>query len=203
LKAVIGPRGEHVARRRERKKKKRRKSVIKNYGLMWNRDEVLWGRGRRKGALLGRRSGQVIDFREQIGVYVLYDEGRHPVYVGQAGRGNARLFNRLVSHKSDSLADRWRYFSWFGLLVVNKSKKLSKWDDKAKRVTGTIASSLDEIEGVLIAATEPPFNKQGAKFSGIKRFQQEKPDETGDDPLSELPRLIKKMGKKIDKLLSR
>jgi hypothetical protein len=33
---------------------------------------------------------------------------------------------------------------------------------------------LDEMEGVLIAATEPPFNKQGAKFHRIKRFQQAK-----------------------------
>ena len=136
----MGKRGHH-----------KKRSVIKNYGLMWNQDAVVWGRGGRRGALEGQRKGQIIDFREQIGVYILYDEGRHPIYVGQAGQGNARLFNRLRSHKGGHLADRWRYFSWFGLLTVNKNKQLSGWDDKGKRVTGTIGSTLDEIEGVLTA----------------------------------------------------
>jgi len=29
------------------------------------------------------------DFREQIGVYVLYDQFQNIVYIGQAGNGNA------------------------------------------------------------------------------------------------------------------
>lgn len=183
-----------------RKRKRKKKSVIKNYGLMWSRDAVFWGRGSKKGVLGGRRSRKVIDFREQIGVYVLYDESRWPIYVGQAGRGNARLFKRLRSHTHDYLADRWRYFSWFGLLTVNKSGRLSKWDAEAKRVTGTIGSTLDEIEGVLIAATEPPFNKQGAKFQGIKRYRQEKHDEAELVSLSELRGMVCELGSKIDTL---
>lgn len=183
-----------------RRRKRKKKSVVKNYGLMWSRDAVFWGRGRKKGVLEGRRSGKVIDFRDQIGVYLLYDEGRRPIYVGQAGRGKARLFRRLRSHTHDYLADRWRYFSWFGLLTVNKSGRLSKWDDEAKRVTGTIGSTLNEIEGVLIAATEPPFNKQGAKFQGIKRFRQEKHDEAEQVSLSELRGLISDLESKIDRL---
>lgn len=146
------------------------KSVIKNYGLIWRRDAVRW---RQSGDLPGRRSGRVIDFRGQIGVYVLYDEGRHPVYVGQTGKGEARLFSRLFAHTKDSLAERWRYFSWFGLLRVNRvSGKLAGWDDKATHISGTIGSMLNEIEGVLIAATTPEFNKQGAKFKGIARYRQ-------------------------------
>ena len=105
-------------------------------------------------------------------MYVLYDEARRAVYVGQAGQGNARLFNRLRSHQRDRLALRWRYFTWFGLLSVNKSGRLSGHDDKSKHVTGTIKSTLNEMEGVLIAATEPPFNKQGARFRGIARYRQ-------------------------------
>lgn len=163
----------------KRAKKTNVKSLIKNYGLMWRRDSVFWGAGSNKGALRGRRSGAVIDFREQIGVYVLYDEARRPVYVGQAGQGNARLFIRLRTHRQDSLAHRWQYFSWFGLLSVNKSGRLSRWDHSGKRVSGTIKSTLDEIEGVLIAATEPAFNKQGAKFKGIARYRQE-PHELAD-----------------------
>jgi hypothetical protein len=139
---------------------------------MWKRDSVFWGHGAKRGVLQGRRSGRVIDFREPIGVYVLYDETRRAIYVGQAGQGNARLFNRLRSHRRDNLAHRWQYFSWFGLLPVNKGGRLSGRDDPSKRVGGTLRSTLNEIEGVLIAATEPPFNKQGARFRGISRYRQ-------------------------------
>lgn len=155
-----------------RKRKQSIKSLIKNYGVMWRRDFVFWGAGSNKGTLLGRRSGKKIDFREQIGVYVLYDESRRPVYVGQAGQGNARLFRRLRAHRRDALAERWQYFSWFGLLPINQSGRLSGWDAPSKRVSGTIKSTLNEIEGVLIAATEPAFNKQGARFKGIARYRQ-------------------------------
>ncbi len=39
---------------------------------------------------------------------------------------------------------------------------------------GTLRSTLNEIEGVLIAAMEPAFNKQGARFRGIARYRQVK-----------------------------
>lgn len=167
---------------------------------MWRRDSVFWGLGSRKGVLQGRRSHRVIDFRKQIGVYVLYDEGRRPVYVGQAGQGNARLFSRLRSHRRDSLAPRWQYFSWFGLLRVNKSGRLSGWDDKSKRVSGTIGSTLNEIEGVLIAATEPPFNKQGAKFQGIPRYRQVLHVEAEHVSLTQLRDILEGIDRKIEKL---
>lgn len=183
-----------------RKKREKIRSVIKNYGLMWRRDSVFWGRGYNKGMLLGRRSRREIDFRKQIGVYVLYDEARRAVYVGQAGQGHARLFNRLRSHTRDNLAPRWQYFSWFGLLSVNKSGKLSRWDDQSKRVSGTIATTLNEIEGVLIAATEPPFNKQGAKFRGISRFQQVSHKDADYVSLRQLRDMLRGLNRKIDKL---
>lgn len=148
-------------------------SVIKNYGIMWRRDFIFWGYGGQRGCLEGRRSARKVDFRDQIGVYVLYDESRRPIYVGQAGQGNARLFSRLRNHGKDSLAHRWAYVSWFGLLRVNPGNgRLNRWDDAGKRVRGTLKSTLNEIEGVLIAATEPAFNKQGARFKGIHRYRQ-------------------------------
>jgi hypothetical protein len=145
----------------------------------------------------------VIDFRDQIGVYVLYDEGRRPIYVGQAGQGNARLFSRLRSHRRDSLAHRWHYFSWFGLLPVNKSGSLSGRDAPVKRVSGTIQGTLNEIEGVLIAATEPPFNKQGARFRGIARYRQVA--HVGADHVStaDIRDLIADVAKKLDQLKER
>lgn len=184
-----------------KKRKHKKKSFIKNYGLMWRRDLVSWAGSRgKKGQLLGRRK-KVIDFRKQIGVYVLYNENRLPIYVGQAGQGESdRLLVRLRTHTHDRLAERWRYFSWFGLLAVNASGRLSAWDKKTKAVRGTIGSTLDEIEGVLIAATEPPFNKQGAKFQGIKRFQQVSPEEAEPVSPGELRDLIDDLSRKIDKL---
>lgn len=61
-------------------------TVIKNYGIMWRRDRVFWGSGNHRGKFEGRRSARIIDFRDQIGVYVLCDEARRPIYVGQAGQ---------------------------------------------------------------------------------------------------------------------
>jgi hypothetical protein len=181
-----------------RKKSASIRSLIKNYGLMWRRDSVFWGKGRSRGVLEGRRSGKVIDFRDQIGVYVLYDESRRPVYVGQAGQGNARLFNRLRAHRRDALAHRWHYFSWFGLLQINKSGRLSGWDAPQKRVSGTIVSTLNEVEGVLIAATEPAFNKQGAKFRGIARYRQVSHADADFTPPTQLRELLEEIRGKLE-----
>jgi len=176
------------------------RTVIKNYGLMWRRDSVFWGKGSNKGLIQGRRSGKVIDFREQIGVYVLYDEARRPIYVGQAGQGNQRLFIRLRSHTRDHLAHRWQYFSWFGLLTVNKNGELSGWSAPSKRVSGTIRSMLNEIEGVLIAATEPAFNKQGARFRGIPRYRQVSHIDSENFSPTQLRDLLRDISTRIDSL---
>jgi hypothetical protein len=186
-------------------KRKKTKTVIKNYGLMWRRDGVFWGKGGggNKGSLQGQNKRRVIDFRKQIGVYVLYDETRSPVYVGQAGQGNARLFNRLRNHQRDYLGNRWHYFSWFGLLSVNKNGRLSGHDNQWKHVTGTIRSTLNEIEGVLIAATEPRFNKQGAQFRGIARYRQIPRDDDENVSSKELRDLLDKVIRKVDTLRKR
>jgi hypothetical protein len=186
-----------------RRKAKRQsvKTVIKNYGLMWRRDFVFWGRPKSKGVLQGRSSGRIIDFHDQIGVYVLYDEGRRPIYVGQAGQGDTGLFRRLRSHRRDNLAHRWHYFSWFGLLAVNKGGGLSGWNAPSKRVSGTIRSTLNEIEGVLIAATEPAFNKQGAKFLGITRYRQVPHKEADQVTTAQFRELMSDLSRKIDRLL--
>jgi hypothetical protein len=172
------------------------KSVIKNYGLMWRRDSVFWGKGSKKGLLEGRRSGKIINFHDQIGVYVLYDESRRPVYVGQAGNGNAKLFRRLRAHRRDRLDLRWHYFSWFGLLSVNKNGSLSGWSHATKRVGGTITSMLNEIEGVLIAATEPAFNKQGARFKGTHKYKQIPHPEADYVSLKQIRDMLVRLGDK-------
>lgn len=59
---------------------------------------------------------------------------------------------------------------------------------------------LNEIEGVLIAATEPPFNKQGAKFQEIARYRQVPFIEQELVSQKQLYRLLTKIDKKLDRM---
>ena len=111
-----------------------------------------------------------VNFREQIGVYILY-RNEKVVYVGQAGKGNSTLFSRLKNHMSDHLANRWDKFSWFGVRRVNKNGTLSQATGELNR-TLTSSEILDLLEGLLINVVEPPLNKQGAKWSGIEQYFQ-------------------------------
>ena len=182
--------------------------AIKNYGLLWNRNYIHFGWAGVSGHLNGtRRGAKITDFREQSGVYVLYDKDFTPVYVGQAGRGNANLFSRLKQHNRDHLWNRWSYFSWFGLCKANKNGTLSRSEDSNRKIGGTIANALNDIEGALILAMEPKLNKQGPKFKGVLEFNQvidediEEIDlydvvenqETINDRLEDIEKLLRKM----------
>ncbi|MFO0802775.1 MAG: GIY-YIG nuclease family protein [Gemmataceae bacterium] len=173
------------------------KTVIKNYGLLWNRDYVHWGAPRNKGTLLGYRSKKrIIDFRDQIGVYVLYDKDYVPVYVGQAGSGSKGLFSRLKQHMNDHLWNRWQHFSWFGLhpagtKILNKGSGTYTFDRP---------TALNIIEGILIAITEPRLNRQSAKFEGVEKFHQWWEDECTKYLPENVPYLVEELGKKFDAL---
>ena len=109
--------------------------LISNYGLFWQRKYVHFGYGGNKGTLLGKMNQKksfLVDFREQIGIYVLYDKDFIPIYVGQAGNGNANLFTRLKQHTTDTLCNRWEYFTWFGLRRVNTNRRLAAYDSIEK-----------------------------------------------------------------------
>jgi hypothetical protein len=148
--------------------------LIQNYGLFWRLDQVYWGKQKDAGKLLGRRATRAksnpVDFRGQRGVYVLYDDSFKIVYLGQAGgRNNARLFGRLKVHKRDHLAQRWSRFSWFGVCPVVSDKI----DEKYNPANPSIIDVLDHIEGILLAAAEPPLNLQRGRFGrGVERFLQ-------------------------------
>jgi hypothetical protein len=153
------------------------KLLIQNYGLFWTRSKVFWGKqhsqGHLKGIRVGNRRGLPFDFREQQGVYVLYDDSFRSVYVGQAGSNkNQRLFNRLKQHCKDKLADRWTRFSWFGIRQTLKGNKLSR---PVSRFSVEPNIILDQIEAILISSTEPPLNLQGDRFGkDVKRYLQYK-----------------------------
>lgn len=104
-------------------------------------------------------------------------KGHDIIYVGQAGARNSKLFGRLKNHRKDFLANRWDRFSWFGLRRVLSSGKLSTETDRAK---ASIATALNHIEAVLIAAAEPSLNKQGGRFGrNTVRFLQSRDERLG------------------------
>ena len=148
--------------------------LITNYGLYWKRDRVHWGAGRNPGHLKGVPASSItsnpVDFREQQGVYALFDDGFDLVYVGQAGSKNNRLFNRLKQHRTDHLAERWSQFSWFGIRRALLSGKLSAENIAAHPSLGSV---LNHIEAIMIAVTEPPHNRQGGRFGEqVQQFLQ-------------------------------
>ena len=151
--------------------------AIKNFGHFWSRQNVFWGWPKAEGHLKGELRGNkktVVNFREQIGIYALFNSDREIVYVGEAGIGNKRLFARLKDHRTDHLRDRWVYFSWFGLRAHNKNThelwgfdKPETWISKKRN-----RDALNEIESVLIQLVEPRLNKQGAKWTHTTEFLQ-------------------------------
>lgn len=147
---------------------------------MWERSAVAWsgvrgnaGHLRGMGPIGVAKKDQIqADFREQIGVYVLY-KGERVVYVGQAGAGSNTLYTRLKNHLTDHLADRWDRFSWFGIRNVNKDGSLSKQQGELNRILKA-DDILDLIEGLMMNILEPPLNKQGPRWKGVNQYYQHK-----------------------------
>jgi hypothetical protein len=139
--------------------------LIQNYGLFWQLEKVHCGRQKNSGTLLGypanKKRGLAVNFRDQRGVYVLYDETFKIVYIGQAGAGEGdRLFVRLRAHRRDHLAQRWSRFSWFGICPVENGNVKENYEVKIPEIKDT----LDHFEAVMVAAAEPPLNLQRGRF---------------------------------------
>jgi len=149
--------------------------LIQNYGLFWRRELIHFGAGGNAGHLKGviarETTSEPIDFRDQRGVYCLYDDTFRLVYVGQAGgKNDQRLFGRLKQHRNDYVSDRWTRFSWFGIRRVLKSGDLSAETEAAHPETSEV---LNQIEAILIAASEPVHNRQGGRFGDkVQRYLQ-------------------------------
>ena len=177
--------------------------LFQNYGLHWHVDRVKWGKPGKGGAgtLAGFRtvSQGEVDFRDQRGVYVLYDSGFRLLYVGQAGYGNQRLYNRLHQHRFDALGERWSRFSWFGIDPVTGRPGKKGLQEKEPSV-GDVGVILNHMEAILIASVEPSLNRQGGKFGDAVQYYQwyEEADdavlarlEEMADELSSLKELVK------------
>lgn len=176
--------------------------IIKNYGFLWDRDYVYRGAGNKAGHLKGTAAGvAVADFREQIGVYVLYDSAQRIVYVGQAGNGNATLFTRMKHHMDGPMWNRWQYFSWIGFKDVNADGNLSAQQSVESGVSGfKYSDALNELEGILIEIIEPKLNKQSGRLKSAREYYQYRDDRlqkvTAADVLEELQSLRRELKSK-------
>jgi len=139
--------------------------LIHNYGLFWKECDGDWSGKSLWGHFSGHQSYET-DFATQRGIYVLYDAQFKIVYVGQAGLGEDCLFKRLDAHRWDRLKGRWSLFSWFGVCpLVERPEGSDEWVvDTDAAITTSIASTLNHLEAVLIAASEPPLNLQRGRF---------------------------------------
>ena len=152
--------------------------AIKTFGHFWARDLVDWGTrgrggaGRLQGYVLQDREPKVVDFGEQIGIYVLFTAQRDAVYIGQTGSGDQRLLRRLRQHSQGNLRDRWTNFSWFGFRSVNANGKLSDHQQPDSRCAGKHTDALDETESVLLQLFEPRLNKQGPRWGKTREYLQ-------------------------------
>jgi hypothetical protein len=154
--------------------------IVKTMGLFWQEQDVFWGRQKNRGQLLGLcgspKKNDSVDFRDQRGIYVLWNSNLEPLYIGQAGSGKRRLFDRLKDHRSpkDPLSGRWKKFSWFGVLGVGEDFKLEKDEDGGgHELTVKVGAVLDQLEALLITVTEPGLNRQGGKWGkDIQVFEQ-------------------------------
>ena len=178
--------------------------IIKNYGFLWERRFIYRGTGGdgNAGHLEGEARGKPnADFREQIGVYVLYDRNQSIVYVGQAGNGNATLFSRLKTHMTGALWNRWEYFTWIGLRDVNANGSLSNQQTVESTVSGfKYSDALDEIEGILIEVIEPKLNKQSGRLKNATEYFQVVDERVTEISMRELRDDILQIKSKLDTL---
>ena len=148
--------------------------IIKNFGFMWERDKVDWGKRGPGGTasfdgILEGNQRRRVNFLEQMGIYVLYDRFEQPVQIGQS----TGIFKRRRQHRADHLRNRWAYFSWFGFYAVGVKGQLLVKDQAAElRRVVSLGDGLNEIEAVLIQVLEPRLNRRGPNWQSTEEYLQ-------------------------------
>ena len=137
---------------------------LEAFGVYWERRRVKWNGQPR---LFGRAHPKAdrVNLASQRGVYLLYDEHRVVVYVGQATKQS--IWQRIAQHTLDRLTGRWQRFSWFGIRPVAEDGNLGSV------ATGTISPKrlIRTLEALLIEALEPRQNRAGSSYSGQEYIQ--------------------------------
>jgi hypothetical protein len=151
-----------------------RMATIQNFGFMWERDKVGWGKpgpggtSSLEGVMVGNRKRRV-EFAQQMGIYVLYDKWEQPVQIGQS----KVIFKRLKQHRRDHLRNRWSLFSWFGFFKVGVNNELLVKDrTKELKKILTLEDSLNELEAILIQVLEPRLNRRGPNWIKAEEYLQ-------------------------------
>jgi hypothetical protein len=181
---------------------------IKFYGLYWKKDEVIW----KSKSMLGQPSGWMgkgktskgfdrstvqMNFWNQKGVYILYDDNLHPVYAGQAGltrrgsTGGQHIGDRLNAHSRGIYRNGWNLFSWFGFLETDRlslksatpQQRLSpswKFEPSSESELNQLLAS---FEAILIEGFAPRFNARGGDLGKAVLVDQFDPP-LGSQPLN-------------------
>ena len=175
--------------------------IIKNWGFTWSRAYIFRGYGGFPGHLKGKARGKpVTDFKDQIGIYLLQDNNRQIIYVGQVGSGKATLFTRLKQHMDGNLAGRWDYFTWFGFFSANNNGTLSKVANVNAQVANfKYSQALNEMEAILIEVIEPALNKQGGNLKGATEYEQYIDGKIKDVSNAEILQKLKTIERRLDK----
>lgn len=156
-------------------------TFIRSYGMFWRREEVNWSPRITEGGpyrLLGRKNHnqpalQVCDFRNQAGIYVLYDD-YGPYYVGLA---KTAIGNRLRDHTRDDHKNCWDRFSWFGFRRVKNATDdngLQQLGVMPKQLLSGTTNTIRDIEALLMMSlgTIERGNAHTMKFANADRWHQ-------------------------------
>jgi len=145
--------------------------LIQTAGYMWSRWHVDWTQRR----LLGtpeEGGGKEVDFADQSGIYGLFSSDHECVYVGQVGKGERGLYDRLKDHAiEDELFCLWERFTWFGVYSSSQLLRGECPDRIAEAVT--LHETLDTIETIGIYLALPRFNRHWEMgFGGVVWYYQ-------------------------------
>jgi hypothetical protein len=145
--------------------------IIKSAGYMWHRRYVDWGQRRLVG-VPEEGKGDAVDFVDQSGIYGLYAANHECIYIGQTGRGESGLYDRLKAHAlDDHLFCFWERFTWFGFYSPVQLRTGTYDDLVAEAVT--LAEALNMIESVGIYLALPRFNRRyEIGFTGVSWYYQ-------------------------------
>lgn len=153
---------------------------VTRYGLFWRESEIDWhpGAGNKDSfRLLGRIGSNrgklsISDFRQQQGIYILYDD-YGPSYVGLTR--NQGLGKRLKDHKTDHHAGKWDRFSWFGfrpLLATKTPSGILQLGEPQADVSENTSTTIGDLEALLIRAIGPKRNRAQMKFEHAQKWTQ-------------------------------